>query len=137
MEIFFSLSKKPPNNEICSVIYVRWTHKQNLKSLLCVYFQWINKTVVDLTSCLATDLNLITVSEVPVKLPLLMLPGIGTFTAFPFWNDEGVLAGLLARKCSTNRDIETDFPFAILLKVLGDKILCLHTIIQINCRRGN
>jgi hypothetical protein len=32
------------------------------------------------------------------------------------------LASLLASKYTTNRDIETDFPFAIMLKVLGDKI---------------
>lgn len=41
---FSSASAKPPDNEICSVIYVLGTHKQNLKSLLCVYFHWINKT---------------------------------------------------------------------------------------------
>jgi hypothetical protein len=59
-----------------------------------------------------------------------MILGIRTFTAFPFLIDEGVLASLLARKCATNCDNETYFPFAIMLKVLGDKMLCLHNIIQ-------
>jgi len=48
-------------------------------------------------SCLVTDLNLITVSEVPIKLTLLMVFGIRTFTAFSLI-DEGVFGEFVGKE---------------------------------------